>query len=131
MVATSRWGRPRNAAVSRPAQHAHGPPIPSAHVSSHTHVALRTSHAMRLRAMMGRVAMAASAAVLALVVTRCCVPLAWAVPVVDPDSKPCGVVAELALAWNTTAACKTWVRGRDCDTMAGLRCDAQGRAVAM
>ncbi|CAI5479430.1 unnamed protein product [Closterium sp. Yama58-4] len=78
---------------------------------------------MRVRAMA-----VARAAVVALVVARCCIPLARAAPVLDTDM---GVVAELAVAWNRTAACKTWVRGRDCDTMAGLLCDAQGHAVAM
>ncbi|CAI5950261.1 unnamed protein product [Closterium sp. NIES-64] len=122
MVATSRWGRPCNAAVSRRERHA--PPISSARLGSHTQVALRAAQAT-----MGRGVMAARAAVLALVVARCCMPpLARAVPVVDPDM---GVVAELAAAWNRTAACKTWVRGRDCDTMPGLRCDAQGHAVAI
>ncbi|CAI5947133.1 unnamed protein product [Closterium sp. NIES-65] len=127
MVITSHWGRPRNAAVSRRARHAHAPPIRSARLGSHTRVASRTAHATRLRAM-GRGVVAARAAVLALVVAGCCAPFARAVPVVDPDM---GVVAELAAVWNSTAACKTWIRGRDCNTFTGLRCDAQGHAVAI
>ncbi|CAI5510879.1 unnamed protein product [Closterium sp. Naga37s-1] len=117
MVAASRGGRPRNAAVSRARLSPPDDAPISARVGSQTPVALRTAQVTRVRAV-----------VVALVVARCCMPLARAAPVVDPDM---GVVAELAVAWSGTAACNTWVCGRDCDTMAGLLCDAQGHAVAI
>ncbi|CAI7826268.1 unnamed protein product [Closterium sp. NIES-53] len=70
--------------------------------------------------------MAVRAAVVALVVARCCMPLARAAPVVDAEME---TLANLANAWSEET--RTWMRDRDCDSMENVKCDGDGHVIAL
>ncbi|GJP84264.1 hypothetical protein CLOP_g14333 [Closterium sp. NIES-67] len=70
----------------------------------------------------------ARAAVVALMVARCCMPLAQAAPVLDPDMD---ALEDLASAWSSLDGSATWSRGTDCDSMAAVYCDDDGHVVAL
>ncbi|GJP84248.1 hypothetical protein CLOP_g14328 [Closterium sp. NIES-67] len=71
----------------------------------------------------------ARAAVLTLMVARCCtLLLAAAAPVLDPDM---GVLEMLATAWSGVPGKDTWIRGSDCDSMKIVNCDVDGHVIAI
>ncbi|CAI7858722.1 unnamed protein product [Closterium sp. NIES-54] len=72
--------------------------------------------------------MAARAAVVALVLARCSMPLARAAPVVDAEIE---ALESLAQEWKEAKGTSTWKRGRDCDSMDFLKCDGDGHVIAL
>ncbi|CAI5978212.1 unnamed protein product [Closterium sp. NIES-64] len=77
---------------------------------------------------MGRRYLLTRAAAVALIVARCCVPLARAVPVLDAEMD---ALESLASAWSKFNGTKTWSSGSDCDTMHSVFCDEEGHVVAI
>ncbi|CAI5518845.1 unnamed protein product [Closterium sp. Naga37s-1] len=76
----------------------------------------------------GDVMMAARAAVVALLVARCCMLFARAAPVVDAEME---ALENLAHECSDVYNRNTWMRDRDCDSMYAVRCDDDGHVIEL